>query len=121
MAIHRTFSSLNGDLEIVDGNLVFEEGIESVRQRVCQRLAFILGEWFLNLRAGMPYLSEVFTALRSNTDIAANIIAANIADVQGVSGVVVVHHSLNASREFDIRIRVNTELGEFDVDASRTL
>ena len=92
-----------------------------MRQRVCQRLAFLLGEWFLNRRIGMPYVTEIFTSLRGNTEIVANIIAANVAEVQGVEGVTILRHNLNVMREFSIRLRVATEEGEFDLTATRNL
>ena len=43
------------------GDLVFgvTDGLQSVIDRVVQRLLFIRGEWFLNTAAGVPYLQDV--------------------------------------------------------------
>jgi len=41
------------------GSLVEIEGIEQVRQRIASRLKFFVGEWFLDLRQGVPYYRDV--------------------------------------------------------------
>ncbi len=35
-------------------------GVDAVIQRLCIRLAFMRGEWFLDVREGVPYLQSVF-------------------------------------------------------------
>ena len=51
----------NNDLIIEKGNLkLVEDGAETV-QHVRTRLQFYLGEWFLDITAGTPYLQQVFT------------------------------------------------------------
>lgn len=41
------------------GSSVIVEGIEQVRQRIAARLKFFVGEWFLDLRQGVPYYRDV--------------------------------------------------------------
>ena len=41
------------------GSLVEIEGVEQVRQRLVSRLRFFRGEWFLDLRQGIPYYRDV--------------------------------------------------------------
>lgn len=38
---------------------VLADGIESVRQRVRQRIQFLAGEWVFDANAGIPYLPQV--------------------------------------------------------------
>jgi len=51
----------NNDLVIRSGRLKTVETSAEVVQHVRSRLQFYLGEWFLNLDAGVPYFQEVFT------------------------------------------------------------
>lgn len=54
------------DLALVDGNLVLCTDVRAIASHVESRLRFFLGEWFLDLREGMPYFQEV---LVKNPDI----------------------------------------------------
>lgn len=45
----------DGDLALVDGQIVLVEGVAEVRQSVQQSLRFLKGEWFLDTRLGVPY------------------------------------------------------------------
>jgi hypothetical protein len=44
------------------GNVAFVEGLDQVRQRLATRFKFFLGEWFLDLRQGIPYYRDVLVA-----------------------------------------------------------
>jgi hypothetical protein len=50
-----------GDLAIEDGHFVLARGVRYVRQKLSVRFKFFLGEWFLDLREGVPYYRDVFT------------------------------------------------------------
>jgi len=57
----------NGDLDLVTGDnglkqIVVLTGAPFVRQKIATRLRFFLGEWFLNLREGIPYYRIVLVA-----------------------------------------------------------
>jgi hypothetical protein len=45
----------DGDLALVDGQIVLVEGVAEVRQSLQQSLRFLSGEWFLDTRMGVPY------------------------------------------------------------------
>jgi hypothetical protein len=44
------------------GSLVVVSGLAQIRQRIAARLKFFMGEWFLDLRQGMPYYRDVLVA-----------------------------------------------------------
>lgn len=53
-----------GDLLVHNGDLVLTSdvnasGTDPTIQNVTQRIRFFLGEWFLNLEAGLPWLQQV--------------------------------------------------------------
>lgn len=50
-----------GDLAIEGRHFVIARGIRYVRQKLSVRFKFFLGEWFLDLREGVPYYRDVFT------------------------------------------------------------
>ena len=50
-----------GDLAIENRHFVIARGIRYVRQKLSARFKFFLGEWFLDLREGVPYYRDVFT------------------------------------------------------------
>ena len=53
----KTLAAQSGELQFA-----VVDGLEATRQRVEQRLRFLLGEWFLNTRRGIPYLQEIIGA-----------------------------------------------------------
>jgi hypothetical protein len=57
----------SGDLELVNGDLVFVRGLDAVRQRVLIRLRTQRGEWAYDTTSGLDYLGEV---LRKDADLA---------------------------------------------------
>lgn len=48
-----------GDLALENGNFVFIDGSKLVRQTILARFRFFLGEWFLDVREGVPYYRDV--------------------------------------------------------------
>jgi hypothetical protein len=50
---------LTGDLVIENADLVLTTGSDAVRQHLLQRLRTFMGEWFLNLDAGLPYFQNI--------------------------------------------------------------
>lgn len=49
-----------GDLLIVDDELLLVEDDDAIVQNLTIRLRFFLGEWFLDTRIGIPYFADVF-------------------------------------------------------------
>lgn len=48
-----------GDLALENGDFVWIEGSRLVRQNILARLRFFLGEWFLDIREGVPYFRDI--------------------------------------------------------------
>ncbi|HVJ27424.1 MAG TPA: hypothetical protein VM493_07760 [Vicinamibacterales bacterium] len=48
-----------GDLALENGNFVWIEGSSLVRQNIASRFSFYAGEWFLDLREGVPYYRDI--------------------------------------------------------------
>lgn len=50
---------LTNDLDISSANFEIVTGDDAILQQLRVRFRFFLGEWFLDLRQGIPYFSEV--------------------------------------------------------------
>lgn len=48
------------DLLLVNGDLQITSGLDATAQRLRISLRFFLGDWFLDLSAGIPYFESVF-------------------------------------------------------------
>ena len=110
--------TISGDLSLDrHGNLVMEQGLEAVRQRVVQRLHFVRGEWFLSDTEGVPYYQELFGQPYSE-GLAARVIASEISRVAGVDNVEVVSASLDSAgrRLLRLALRIETDLGQLIIE-----
>jgi hypothetical protein len=58
MAVTRTIPA--GDVALSNHQLVLIGDLQYLRQKLAARLKFFLGEWFLDLRQGIPYYRDVF-------------------------------------------------------------
>ena len=59
MAIAAFLETEDRDLALFEGDLVLITDARAVSQRVENRFRFFLGEWFLDLREGVPYFTEI--------------------------------------------------------------
>lgn len=50
---------IEGDLRLVDGQLVLVTGIEAIRQELTVRLRWFRGEWFLDRRTGVSWFESI--------------------------------------------------------------
>ena len=69
-----------GDLELVDD-------LESVRQRVIERLQTWAGQWYLDRETGIPYRAEIF-ARPTSVGLAGAVVSDKIRSVEGVTRVI---------------------------------
>ncbi len=59
MAITGFLETEDRDFALFEGNLVLCRDARVITQRVENRFRFFLGEWFLDLREGVPYFQEI--------------------------------------------------------------
>lgn len=59
MAVFRMVSA--DDLALSNGDFVWIDGLEQVRQNIAARFKFFYGEWFLDTRQGVPYFQNILT------------------------------------------------------------
>ena len=108
----RTISAVD---DLTDGFAVVD-GLEAVRQRVLQHLRLTLGEWFLSPEEGLPYIDGLF-ADQTGVDLAAQLISAEVQDVEDVTSVEVTEAVLDpASRRLRVELRVGTADGQVTVE-----
>lgn len=77
----------NHDMTFGRGLANFARDAESVRQRVDTRLQLLLGEWFLDTSAGVPYLQEILVK-PADTMHAESLIKRCILETDGVETIV---------------------------------
>lgn len=83
---YRTLSA-DGDYTFGNGNLDFYIDIpEAVAQAVKTSLLLWLGEWYLDVTAGVPYMQSVIG--KHSQDLADSTLVAQISQVQGVVNIV---------------------------------
>lgn len=51
--------SSTGDIDITNNAMSLVSGVEGIRQNWVSRLQTFLGDWFLDLRVGVPYYEEI--------------------------------------------------------------
>lgn len=75
-----------GDLELENGDFVWIEGSELVRQTILARFRFFLGEWFLDTREGVPYFRDILVK-SPDRDIIRSVFSQVLVDTPGVLSV----------------------------------
>lgn len=99
------------DLTLVGGDLVLVRDAASIRQEVDIRLNFLLGEWFLDTEAGVPYFQNI---LVKSPNLAAirNIFNDEILSVAGIRSVVDLKLDFNrTTRKLLVTWHATTDLG----------
>ncbi len=59
MAISAFLETVDRDFAMYEGGLVLVRDARAIAQKVENRFRFFLGEWFLDLREGVPYLQDI--------------------------------------------------------------
>lgn len=98
------------------GNLLVVDGLEDVRQRVLMRLRWWIGQWFLQVRDGVPYRPEIFQRSTS-VGLAAAVVSDQIKRVPGVTSVRNVIASIDpVSRLMQYSATIDTAFGTIQMD-----
>lgn len=100
-----------GDLRIVNGALHFTRDLgEEVAQRIMVRFNFWLGEYFLNLNAGTPYLTAIFEKGVPDNTIR-SVLTQIIATTKGVASVDELSYTVDERRTMDVRFKARLANG----------
>lgn len=84
-----------GDLELTeDGDIRWTEGIEQAAQEQRCRLQFFLGEYFLDVRQGFPYIRDVLIK-NPNRETVLSAYRRTLRSVPGITAVPTLTYSLD--------------------------
>ena len=61
-AVDRKIDQATGEFVVENGRLQLVTGADAAGQRIFARLHALIGEWFLDLSFGIPYLTDVFVS-----------------------------------------------------------
>lgn len=110
----RTLNSQNNDLAIPIQPI---DGLESVRQRVVQRLLYWRGEWSYDLSEGTPYLTD-YLSNRFSEDLIRQTIIAQVLEIDNVNGVRDLEVKY-VPRTLSITMRLDTDFGPMEITAAQ--
>src|SRR4030065_1650527 len=96
----------DGDLELSTGGLETVDGADGIEQDVLIRLKSIEGDWFLNLRDGLPYFTRILVESPNESDLYFFFRDA-LADIPGVLS---VDQGMTIERDSDGSARVSVTL-----------
>ena len=103
-------------LLIQSNSVVLLDGDAAISERVTERLRFVVGEWFLDATAGVPY----YTALlgrNASAELVGVELANEAREIEGVANVRVRSVSLSrATNVLDISLAIETINGESDLE-----
>lgn len=101
-----------GDLDLSTGDLLLTDGAEEVAQNIRIRLRFFQGEWFLDIRVGIPYFKHILVK-SPNLDVVRFLFRKAIEDIPKVKTVERLDLTLDGNtRTLSAEIEVKTDLGE---------
>lgn len=96
---------------IVDSDVMFIDNAERVAQQIKIQLLTFLGEWFLDITHGVPYLEYVLVK-NPNFTLVRELFREQILKVDGVSSLVSIDLSYTPStRKLTLNYEVETEYG----------
>lgn len=106
------FDFKTGKFVLSKGDFTFTSDLEAIRQAVQIRCQTFLGEWFLDLDAGIPYFQNVFVK-SPNVAAIRQVFKSKIESVPGVLEVTKLDLDYNRStRQLRIDFAANTDFGE---------
>jgi len=107
----------NNDLMVRGGSLLTVADGAEIVQHVRSRLLFYLGEWFLDIDAGVPYFQEIFTKPANLANIE-SIFKSKILRTQGVQKLTdfSMTYEGGSSRTLSVSFSAETTFGFIDKD-----
>jgi hypothetical protein len=100
------------DMTFGRGRQNFATDQEAVIQKVETRLLTLLGEWFLDTSAGVPWMQEI-NVKPANPPYAESLVKACITDTDGVTAITSFSYSFNhGTRKWGVAASITTEYNE---------
>ena len=108
----------DGDLLLSDYDLVIIDGVDQVAQNLEIRLKFFLGEWYLDIDAGLPYYQDVF--IKSPNQIRVeSLIKQEILDTDGINEITSFSSEFDSSlRKFSVNFSALADEGEVELEVT---
>lgn len=107
-----TIDRTTGDLVLTAGDLTLVLDVAAIAQEVNIRLRFLLGEWFLDTTAGVPYLQTVLVKT-PNLAAVRTVLRDEILECAGVKSLTRLDLDFEKStRELTVTWSATTDLGE---------
>lgn len=104
--------STTGDLLLKNFDLQLIDGRDQIAQNLAIRLRFILGEWFLDVTAGVPYYDDFFIKAPNQIRIE-SILKEEILNTPGIDKILSFSSNFDAHRRtYSVSFSVDTLQGE---------
>ena len=85
LTVDLALSPTTHDLAVGPFDLALTDGLDAIAQRLRIRLRFFLGEWFLNIEAGLPFYQEILAKGTTRSRVEA-LLKSEILGTPGVTG-----------------------------------
>lgn len=101
-----------GDLLLEHFDLKLVDGRDQIAQNLAIRLRFILGEWFLDINAGVPYYDDFFIKAPNQIRIE-SLLKEEILDTPGIDQILSFTSNFDAQKRiYSVTFSVSTIQGE---------
>lgn len=102
---------ITGDLLNENNDLSIVKGVDSLNQRLRQRLRFFVNEWFLDQIAGLPFYTDILIKT-PNIDSIDSIIKAEIKETESIIEIIEYDSVLDSAlRGFTVTFKARSEFG----------
>ena len=106
------------DLIISNFDLVTIDDVDQITQNLGIRLRFFLGEWFLDVTAGLPYYQSIFQKSPNQINVE-SAIKAEIVNTKDISEILnFTSNYTSSNRKFDVRFTALTSSGPVTIEQS---
>lgn len=103
----------DGDLDVVNNNLILTTGQEAIKQDLQTRLKTFLSEWFLDISEGVPYYQEILVKQPSFT-VVSDVLKTIILETPGVLELTNFVFDYLVTRELHLEFTAETIDGPID-------
>lgn len=104
-----------GDLLLQDFDLQFVEDQDQITQNLAIRLRFILGEWFLDITAGVSYYQDFFIKAPNQIRME-SVLKQEILSTRGVNQILSFSSNFDDTRRiYSVTFSVNTVQGQITI------